>query len=357
MAKNIYFFWDNPKSLPRQYEENIKICTAVHPDYNVELFSLESARKLIKDFDPKLFNIFENVAPPACKSDIFRLVVLYINGGWYLDCDLKVIRRLEYLEYDNMNTVFIRDDSKAPSITNMAIYFQKSSVLIRKMLDVVISYYEGGIYNHDVWSFSGPGIYNLFYNDYSYQKLSFVENFKNAKCSSFISVNSSTSTSWNYQQCFGVYNKSFIPQKFRNSAELSKALDYAIKLKTFSALEPFINVNSGNLNLAYTDEQIRYLSVKCLISIYKETKNRAILSRLLKKVEVCNVEPSSEIFELEPHKIREKAESIELDDKETALFLLYYASILKPHGQLILAKLEEYSKERRYKKLLSEWAS
>ena len=355
MNKNIYFFWDKPELMPSAYKLNIEIARAIHPEYAVNLCSLKDAEILISDFDSELMDIFSAVIPPACKSDIFRLVTLYLNGGWYLDCDLRLTRRLEYIELDGMNTVFVRDDSKVPSITNMALFFQKESPLLLKMINLIKSYYRNGIYNNDVWSFSGPGIFNVFYHDDSFSKKSFVEFFKSAKNSTFNSISTSTSTSWKYQQCFGVYKKAFTPVKFRSHSELLKGMGYAIILGKGDVLNELIKVNSGNLKIPCKEEYIEWLSLKSMIMIFKETNSDEILHHIILMSGVDNINFSDLKSNLFPQNLRDLAKASEDENMKKSTFLMFFATILKPEGAIIRADLKRYREAPLVNEYLKGW--
>lgn len=354
MNKNIYFFWDKPDSMPNLYKLNIDIARAIHPDYSVTLYSLEDAEILIRNFDSELMDIFSKVTPPACKSDIFRLVILYLNGGWYLDCDLKLIRRLEYIELAEKNTVFIRGESNAP-ITNMALFFQKESEVLLKMIELIKSYYRYEIYNNDVWSFTGPGIFNVFYNDDSFNKKSFTEFFTSGRSSTFTSITTKASTSWKYQQCFGVYKSEFNAVKFRHGNELLKAMNYAISLGKPETLNKLIQVNAGNLLISYSQEHIQLLSVKSLIMIFNEIGSDNILQKAILKAGVTDLEFDELKQNLSIQQLREMALSNESENIKKSVFLIFFATILKPNGPIIRKQLENFKKDSVLKHYIDEW--
>lgn len=343
--------------MPVAYKSNIDIARATHPDYSVKLCSMEDAEELISDFDKELMDIFSSVVPPACKSDIFRLVTLYLNGGWYLDCDLRLIRRLEYIELDGMNTVFIRDDSRVPSITNMSLYFQKGSPLLLKMINLLKAYYHQGVYNHDVWSFSGPGLFNVFYHDDSLSKKSFVEFFKSAKNSTFTSISTSTSTSWKYQQCFGIYKEAFNPVRFRSQGELHKSICYAISLGKEDVLSELIKVNAGNLKVPYQEEYFRLLSVRALIMIFKENNTDELLQRIILTAQVDNLSVKELTSNLLPPNLLKMARVNKNENMKKSTFLMYFATILKPEGEILRAELDTYRKLPLVNEYLDKWDS
>ena len=57
-----------------------------NPEYNLKIYSGKDCQRYILDhFDQKTLDYFNKLKPYAFKCDLFRLLVLYNEGGWYSD--------------------------------------------------------------------------------------------------------------------------------------------------------------------------------------------------------------------------------------------------------------------------------
>ncbi len=201
----IFFFWDNPATLPVEYRANIDIAKVLHPAWEVILVDNESALEDLKSVSPQLFDNFSDIKVPAAKSDIIRLVKLFLHGGWYFDCDLRIYRNLEFFDLAEP-VLFERDDTDWPRITNMAMYFPKAHPMLMECIKIIEGHIRNDLYCYDVWRFSGPGVLNSLAYKYGYYKgkaNSFNEHFL-LPMKTFDTVTSNTTNSWIFQQAFGI---------------------------------------------------------------------------------------------------------------------------------------------------------
>lgn len=75
-------------------------------DASVRRISEMLNAKGIKDVDKAYFNL----RPGAYRADLWRLMVLWAEGGVYLDANLKLVRKLEdWIDYSNDELVLVED--------------------------------------------------------------------------------------------------------------------------------------------------------------------------------------------------------------------------------------------------------
>ena len=219
---NIFFYWDNPANFPNAYSNNIKTAEAIHYDANIELIDAEKAKRICKEFHTEtgIFIDLDIINIPAAKSDIVRLMALYLYGGWYLDCDLQIKRHLAYLSNNQDFVMFHRKDKFGGYWhTNMAFYLTKKHELALDVLKFIDRCFQTETLMYDVWSCTGPGAITAYTNLYGITKdntLDFNEYFSGTGCV-FKSIDSNTGTSWKYQQAFGIlegmpYNQFAMPK-------------------------------------------------------------------------------------------------------------------------------------------------
>jgi hypothetical protein len=94
---NIYLTWGT-KKLPQKMKENVDRMKKVNPEFNIELFDDDDCREFIKKyFSEDILIAFDTLKPGAYKADLWRLCVLYINGGIYTDIKLNCINNFKFI--------------------------------------------------------------------------------------------------------------------------------------------------------------------------------------------------------------------------------------------------------------------
>ena len=94
IPKIIHQTWKDscvPSSLRRTIRRNKSILF----DFDYRLWTDDDNDQLIFDFFPQYFEVFQQLEFGVVKADIARIVYLYQYGGWYLDLDYQLVRRLD----------------------------------------------------------------------------------------------------------------------------------------------------------------------------------------------------------------------------------------------------------------------
>ena len=94
---NIYLTWGT-KQLPTKMQENVDRMKIVNPEFNIQLFDDYDCRKFIKNnFPEDILTAFDTLKPGAYKADLWRLCILYINGGIYSDIKFNCINNFKFI--------------------------------------------------------------------------------------------------------------------------------------------------------------------------------------------------------------------------------------------------------------------
>jgi mannosyltransferase OCH1-like enzyme len=94
---NIYLTWGT-KELPIKMQENVNKMRKVNPEFNIQLFDDCDCREFIKNnFSKNILTAFDTLKPGAYKADLWRLCILYINGGIYIDIKLNCINNFKFI--------------------------------------------------------------------------------------------------------------------------------------------------------------------------------------------------------------------------------------------------------------------
>ena len=113
IPKKIYFTYKNKLSDTfdiidndkwKLIKNNIAKISKMNPEFEIKYFSDDECYHYIKQYNDELANYFQSESHGAFKADIFRLVVLYFDGGYYLDVDLDM--KLSIDQFINNRTLF-----------------------------------------------------------------------------------------------------------------------------------------------------------------------------------------------------------------------------------------------------------
>ena len=96
---NLYLTW-SIKKLPPKMQENVDRMRKVNPEFNIQIFDCDERREFIKNnFPEDILIAYDTLKPGAYKADLWRLCVLYINGGIYIDIKFNCINNFKFIAF------------------------------------------------------------------------------------------------------------------------------------------------------------------------------------------------------------------------------------------------------------------
>ena len=149
MNLNIHFIWIQslkynhkdpliPKGIKDNYEKIIALNKNIK--FNKNIWYDENITYLIQKTFPQYLNIYKNINDLRFKSDLSRLIILYVYGGIYIDIDQEVLKG--FVSFDNIidkKLVLVFNDRK-DELSNGFIYVkEKRNKYIKLCLE---SYFE-----------------------------------------------------------------------------------------------------------------------------------------------------------------------------------------------------------------------
>jgi mannosyltransferase OCH1-like enzyme len=149
IPKDIYICHKNLDDLEK-YSEKWKI---LNPDMTIHLYDDEMCKKFFRENFPPLFlEIFLFIKHGPIKADFWRLCILYIYGGCYVDADIEPFVPLnEYISFDEYFVTCLShfNQSYNPHI----ILCEKHNNILVKCINEYIKYYVNKVpYSYDRWS-------------------------------------------------------------------------------------------------------------------------------------------------------------------------------------------------------------
>ena len=99
---NIFMTWYT-KDLSGHLGKNFNLIKRLNPEFNIYLYNDDECLKFIEqNFDNTILNAYNNLIPGAYKADLWRLCVLYVYGGIYVDIKMQPFNNFKfyYLLFD-----------------------------------------------------------------------------------------------------------------------------------------------------------------------------------------------------------------------------------------------------------------
>jgi mannosyltransferase OCH1-like enzyme len=94
---NLYLTW-GIKKLPPKMQENVDRMRKVNPEFDVYVYDDNDCREFIKNnFPGDILTAYDTLKPGAYKADLWRLCILYINGGIYIDIKFNCINNFKFI--------------------------------------------------------------------------------------------------------------------------------------------------------------------------------------------------------------------------------------------------------------------
>ena len=105
------------------------------------------------------YEAYCDLIPRVLRTDIWRLCVLYAEGGVYTDIHIKPMMKLNSLFENRIEHVFVIDiDDHNKRVYNALIMARKESPLIMAILQRTLAHVRERIYTHHVLDITGPGV-------------------------------------------------------------------------------------------------------------------------------------------------------------------------------------------------------
>jgi len=152
----IYQTWYT-KDLPSKMRERVELLKSQNPGFKHYLFDDNDCREFIKrHFRPDVLHAYDRLIPGAYKADLWRLCVLFINGGIYLDIRLVCVNGFKLIELTE-NNHFAKDRGGASIFNAIMASVQGNPFLFRAIRRIVFNV-QNNFYGKDPLWPTGPNL-------------------------------------------------------------------------------------------------------------------------------------------------------------------------------------------------------
>ncbi|AOM80175.1 glycosyltransferase family 32 protein [Pedobacter steynii] len=83
--------------IPKEYENFLESIQLHHPEWEITVYDDAEARAIVLNHMPDLLEIYDQYSLNVQRTDLFRIIVVYLFGGFYLDLDMLCFKSLNPL--------------------------------------------------------------------------------------------------------------------------------------------------------------------------------------------------------------------------------------------------------------------
>lgn len=138
----------------------------MNPEFEYKFYTSTDREKYIFQHCRPLYDSYNKIIPGAYKSDIFRLCVLYIEGGIYIDHkSTTLIPFNKWIDYNKICIFQNYDESYG--LHNAFIYAPTSKIeFLRVAMDLIIDSISKDKYEQNHLDITGPSLIMRAFNKY-----------------------------------------------------------------------------------------------------------------------------------------------------------------------------------------------
>ena len=155
----IYQTWFT-KDLPEKMRERVETLKKQNPKFEHFLYDDNDCREFIKNhYNNDVLNAYDSLIPGAYKADLWRLCVLFINGGIYLDIKLNCTNGFKLIELTE-NEHYVVD--RVPNgIFNSLMVCKKGNAYLLKCIQQIVQNVKSRFYGKSPLHPTGPVLLGL----------------------------------------------------------------------------------------------------------------------------------------------------------------------------------------------------
>ena len=153
IPKVIYQTWKTQK-LHYKVDKLRKKMSDLNPDYELILYTDEQMNDFVNsNFDKDISEKFNSIKNIVSKADFWRYLILYKNGGVYLDIDSLILKNLESMIQKTDEAVITAEKNKN-CFVQWSLIFDKNHPILESTINLLINNMVNNHYKNDVLNFS-----------------------------------------------------------------------------------------------------------------------------------------------------------------------------------------------------------
>lgn len=163
LPKTIYQTWYK-KTLPTSIQQSVNWMLKQNPNYSYELSDDNDMDMFIKqNFNDTIYSAFKMLKVGAAKADLWRYLILFKNGGVYLDVDSMIYGVLDNLITDN--SAIISREKNYGKFVQWCLIYPSNHPLLKLCIDKCVFNILNKTTN-DILELTGPVVYSQAIREY-----------------------------------------------------------------------------------------------------------------------------------------------------------------------------------------------
>lgn len=141
-------FLSKTEQLPVIFTQCIENLKKLHPSWTIKIYNEDNAQIIISKYLPELLPVYNSYSHYIQRADLFRAILVYLYGGFYMDMDMYCMKTLdELLKYD-----LILPEERTITTKQRARLAQLDGIVVRHNFRLG-NYMFGGIAKHPFWPY------------------------------------------------------------------------------------------------------------------------------------------------------------------------------------------------------------
>jgi len=191
IPRNIHLI-NKTQEIQESYQPYFNSIKEFHPQWNIKIYDDGEARRIVADEMPEMLETYDGYLHDIQRADLFRLIVVYLYGGFYMDLDMLSLRNMDDLcsnqvvlgEEKTMTAEECRIaglDHQLRIANYMFGAVPRHPFLIHVINTLADMRHREIINEDDILESTGPGLLTRIYHQYKDSDLTLLLN-KNRKC-------------------------------------------------------------------------------------------------------------------------------------------------------------------------------
>ena len=159
IPKNIFQSWIT-KELHPEIQKKVDRMLELNPTYKHEIYTDSEISEFVNtNYSGKISECFNRLTVPVAKVDFWRYLVLYKEGGVYVDLDSSINVSLDDF-IEEKDDAIITAETNYNTYVQWALIFNKEHPILKEVIDLIVDNIENNSYPNDILNMTGPQVYS-----------------------------------------------------------------------------------------------------------------------------------------------------------------------------------------------------
>jgi mannosyltransferase OCH1-like enzyme len=163
---HVYMTWKH-LPLPVLMQRNLERFKRLNPEFTFHIYTDSGCLHFIrKHFTSDVADAFQNLIPGAYKADLWRLCVLYIHGGYYMDIKLSPMKNFRLIELSEDEHYVLDRPRKSLHIYNALMVCKANNPFLFQCIRQIVTNVQTKYYGESDLSPTGPELLGRISSSY-----------------------------------------------------------------------------------------------------------------------------------------------------------------------------------------------